>query len=274
MGLTELTYGTDWVYEIIPEVPGFEVSLRQARAIDGTLVIKALEGADMEVEGSIKIPVFIRTSSTIDVGIGYTDESGEEITVGYTDAGGNEYTVGYVAPGENSGIIMLSFSWKKLTETAARLDSSEKVLASFADDGILSIVEKRTVSTEMEKIRNEHSFYQSKYSALTSYPAYDSAYGSLVEYIEPLLSDMTISSPISRTEYKEKFNAYYSAVESIDKERSDNPTYTFVQNQSLPENPKYGDWFLCGKSWGNYKLGMIYTYNGSSWVADNDTEKS
>lgn len=298
MGLTELSYGTDWVYEIIPEVAGFEVTLKQSRALDGTLVVRALEGADMETEGSIKIPVFIRTTSTKEIGIGYTDGSGTEITVGYTDAGGNEYTIGYLEPDENSGIILLSFSWKKLTDTALRLDQGEKALAelddrlsddisdletrvsqnkavldSFASDNVLSVPEKRSVYSEIERIKNEHSFYQTNNSAFTKYAAYNTAYNALISYITPLLSDMASASSVTRTEFTSKFNAYYSALEALSKEISDTPTYTFVENQTLPSNPKYGDYFLCGKAWSVYSLGLIYTYNGSSWVRDDDHVK-
>lgn len=275
-GLEELVYGDQWVFGIIEQVPGFRISIESAtRSFTGSLKITALEGTDMAENGTIKIPIFLRTSSTQDINIGYVDDNNIEVVIGY-DKNGKEISIGYVESDEQSGVIILSFGYNKLVDTAVRLAKSETFIEDIANDNMVSVTEKKILVNSYEEIKNEYFNYSSSYNSLVSYTEYKRKYDDLSEYLDEILKDMTISTVIERDVFNEKFNSYYNSRNTLEKEITDNPTYTYVDSQSkLPSSPKYGDYILVGFNSTAFTKGLIYTYRGVSkgWQRDDDPDK-
>lgn len=264
-GLQSLNYGTDWEYGVIPLIPGFLTT----KKTDGTLEVTALEGADLVESGSMQIPVFIRSSKNIEVTIGYDD-----VVVGYTDNAGVIHTVGYTEAGEDTGTVILSFGWRKLTDTAVRLAKSENFASDIADDDKVTPAEKKFLSMTMEQINSEFETYTRYYSNCVSYADYLASYNAWKSYTDGILEDMASTDSISRDEFNELYNAYCDSKTDLEAEFSANPTYSKIDSLSqIPASPKYGDYFLCNFDSEQYSKGMIYTYNGTSWALDNSPEK-
>ena len=273
-GLQALEYGKDWSYGILTPPAGFKMVLDPDRS-NGELVITALEGADMAVDGVIDIPVFIKSSKDIEHRIGYVNAQGEEIYIGYED-GGVSSEAGYITPGEDSGTITLHFRYQKLTDVAARLAQSENFIRDISMDSRVTPAEKRYLQTIMRQIDAEHESYSKSYSEASAYPQYDSAYAALRYYIGPLLADPSSTSSIDRKTFNLKFDAYYTALSNLDKEAFANPTYygRLKSASAMPSSPKKGDYFLCDFTGSTYLRGCTYKWNGSAWNPSYDMDES
>lgn len=264
-GLQSLNYGTDWEYGVIPLTEGIITRKRP----DGVLEVTALEGADLAESGSMQIPVFIRSSKNLEVTIGYDD-----VAVGYTDNAGVIHTIGYTEAGEDTGEVILSFGWKKLTDTALRLAKSENFAEDIASDNKVTPAEKKFLAMTMDQIRTEFETYSRFYSDCVSYPEYLASYNAWKTYTDGLLADMTTTDSINREVFTELYEAYCEGKTRLETEFSANPTYSMVDSyEQIPFNPKRGDYFLCNFDSEQYSKGMIYSFNGEGWRLDNSPEK-
>lgn len=273
-GLQALEYGKDWSYGILTSPPGFSMTL-DPDSSSGELVITALEGADMAVDGVIDIPVFIKSSKNIEHRIGYVNAQGEEIYIGYEENGVSA-EIGYLTPREDSGTITMHFRYQKLTDVAARLAQSENFIRDISMDSRVTPAEKRYLKTVMRQIKAEYDSYTASFSKESSYASYKSAYTSLVEYITPILADTSSTTSIDRNTFNARFDAYYKALSRLDRDVYSNPTYAgrLKSASDIPSSPKKGDYFLCDFGSQTYIRGCTYKWTGESWKPSFDMDES
>ncbi|MCI7071276.1 MAG: DUF1542 domain-containing protein [Bacteroides pyogenes] len=104
----------------------------------------------------------------------------------------------------------------RVADAKSEADKANALLSDIANDSKLTPTEKREASREWEEIKIERSKnieLANKYKA--SKTAYENAYNALNSYITPLLADTSATSEISKTEFTNKFKAYYEAREAL-----------------------------------------------------------
>ncbi|WP_394287274.1 hypothetical protein [Bacteroides pyogenes] len=104
----------------------------------------------------------------------------------------------------------------RITNAKSEADKANALLSDIANDSKLTPTEKREASREWEEIKIEKAKnvgLADKYKA--SKTAYENAYNALNSYITPLLADTSATSDISKTEFTNKFKAYYEAREAL-----------------------------------------------------------
>lgn len=104
----------------------------------------------------------------------------------------------------------------RITNAKSEADKANALLSDIANDSKLTPTEKREASREWEEIKIEKAKnvgLADKYKA--SKTAYENAYNALNSYITPLLADTSATSDINKTEFANKFKAYYEAREAL-----------------------------------------------------------
>lgn len=104
----------------------------------------------------------------------------------------------------------------RVTDAKSEADKANALLSDIANDSKLTPTEKREASREWEEIKIEKAKnvgLADKYKA--SKTAYENAYNALNSYITPLLADTSATSDINKTEFTNKFKAYYEAREAL-----------------------------------------------------------
>lgn len=104
----------------------------------------------------------------------------------------------------------------RVADAKSEADKANALLADIANDSKLTPTEKREASREWEEIKIERSKnieLANKYKA--SKTAYENAYNALNSYITPLLADTSTTSDINKSEFTNKFKAYYEAREAL-----------------------------------------------------------
>ncbi|MGR4860042.1 GA-like domain-containing protein [Bacteroides pyogenes] len=104
----------------------------------------------------------------------------------------------------------------RVADAKSEADKANALLSDIANDSKLTPAEKREASREWEEIKIEKAKnvgLADKYKA--SKTAYENAYNALNSYITPLLADTSATSDISKTEFTNKFKAYYEAREAL-----------------------------------------------------------
>ncbi len=104
----------------------------------------------------------------------------------------------------------------RITNAKSEADKANALLSDIANDSKLTPTEKREASREWEEIKIEKAKnvgLADKYKANKT--AYESAYNALNSYITPLLADTSATSDINKTEFTNKFKAYYEAREAL-----------------------------------------------------------
>ncbi|WP_339823418.1 hypothetical protein NST45_18395 [Paenibacillus sp. FSL R7-0163] len=117
---------------------------------------------------------------------------------------------------------------------------------NIVTDGKLTGIEKLTVLGERTRIMSEYTKLLDQANAYKKtsrddtiridIPPFTSAYNALITYLEPLLSNMTITSDINRDEFIQKFKAYFDAVVQIVQGINDSIKYSSVQLGSYYNN--------------------------------------
>lgn len=154
-------------------------------------------------------------------------------------------------------------------------------------DGKLTPIEKLTLKQEWETIQTE--YLKLKYQAeLYEYsdrdkrtishidiPPFIAAYQSLGNYVEPLLADMNVTTPVDRNEFKAKFQGYYDQAKRIINEITNVLKYNSWQF-GVPYNKITMDaqnGLLVERSDNKFKAIFNATHgillqknNGSSWI--------
>ena len=91
-------------------------------------------------------------------------------------------------------------------------NTANSLLSDMSNDGKLTSVEKQQVKLEWDAIVTEYSKNVTQASAFSvSSSSYTSAYNSLNTYITPLLSNLTTTSDIAGSTFRNNFNTYYAA---------------------------------------------------------------
>ncbi|MEK4451300.1 phage tail protein [Paenibacillus sp. FSL L8-0506] len=113
-------------------------------------------------------------------------------------------------------------------------------------DGKLTGIEKLQVLGEKTRIMSEYTklLDQANSYKTTSRDSkividilpFTTAYNALISYLNPLLTEMTITSDINRDEFIQKFKTYYDAVVTIVNAINDSIKYSSVQLGSLYNN--------------------------------------
>ncbi|MGR4858664.1 hypothetical protein ABLT32_06255 [Bacteroides pyogenes] len=104
----------------------------------------------------------------------------------------------------------------RVADAKSEADKANALLADIANDSKLTPTEKREASREWEEIKIEKAKnieLADKYKA--SKTAYENAYNALNSYITPLLADTSTTSDINKSEFTNKFKAYYEAREAL-----------------------------------------------------------
>lgn len=104
----------------------------------------------------------------------------------------------------------------RVADAKSEADKANALLSDIANDSKLTPTEKREASREWEEIKIEKAKnvgLADKYKA--SKTAYENAYNALNSYITPLLADTSATSDINKTEFTNKFKAYYEAREAL-----------------------------------------------------------
>lgn len=108
-------------------------------------------------------------------------------------------------------------------------------------DGKLTPIEKLTLKQEWETIQTEYQklLYQAnQYKTskrdnhtriLIDIPPFVAAYEDLGNYVEPLLADMTVTTPVDREVFKNKFQKYYDEARRIINEITNALKYSSLQ---------------------------------------------
>ncbi|MEK4207160.1 hypothetical protein [Paenibacillus sp. FSL R10-2788] len=113
-------------------------------------------------------------------------------------------------------------------------------------DGKLTAIEKLQVLGERTRIMSEYIKLLDQANAYKKtsrddtiridIPPFTAAYNALITYLEPLLSNMTITSDINRDEFIQKFKAYFDQVVQIVQGINDSIKYSSVQLGSYYNN--------------------------------------
>ncbi|MDY5433707.1 hypothetical protein [Bacteroides pyogenes] len=104
----------------------------------------------------------------------------------------------------------------RVADAKSEADKANALLSDIANDSKLTPTEKREAAREWEEIKIEKTKnigLADKYKA--SKTAYENAYNALNSYITPLLADTSATSDINKTEFTNKFKAYYEAREAL-----------------------------------------------------------
>ena len=107
-------------------------------------------------------------------------------------------------------------------ETQELAKINEKLLADIANDNKLTPSEKQSVLKEFQGIIAEYKVIieQAKYYGLI-YTNYDSSYNELLEYLNPLLNDLSSTSDITGIVFRQYFINYYIERQKLQKSISD-----------------------------------------------------
>lgn len=280
-GLQEMEYLAEngWEYGAIVPPEGFTVSVNTQ---SGVITITALEGSVMPDNGRIEIPVFIHSQTNIEYFIGYigNQRSATEYYMGYD----NKF-LGYLTPDEN-GYYYTYFNFQKLTETAIKLAALNTKVDHYweilSDDLKITIAEKETLRLLLNSVRAEYDGYTARYSNHTKYNAYKNAYDQLNEAVSTILAFAgiyTFYDQAAKDAFNQKFTNYYNTKSALDAEIASVSTNfggLSTVNQINEKNPKPTDYFV----WigpdqteiGTLSLrtGLVYCWNGTAWVQDND----
>lgn len=104
----------------------------------------------------------------------------------------------------------------RVADAKSEADKANALLSDIANDSKLTPTEKREAAREWEEIKIEKTKnigLADKYKA--SKTAYENAYNALNSYITPLLADTSATSDINKSEFTNKFKAYYEAREAL-----------------------------------------------------------
>ena len=106
------------------------------------------------------------------------------------------------------------------TQELAKIN--EKLLADIANDNKLTPSEKQSILKEFQGIIAEYKVIieQAKYYGLI-YTNYDSSYNELLEYLNPLLNDLSSTSDITGIVFRQYFINYYTERQKLQKSISD-----------------------------------------------------
>lgn len=99
-----------------------------------------------------------------------------------------------------------------ISNVDVKAEESKKKLSDMANDGMLTSVEKLETQKEWEAIKGEYPLIVAqadKYKV--NKDAYVSNYNTLRDYITPILTNMSETSTINRTTFKNVFTYYYNA---------------------------------------------------------------
>lgn len=106
-------------------------------------------------------------------------------------------------------------------------------------DGKLTPIEKLTLKTEWEKIQIEYHKLLSQAEEyktstrdskiLIDIPPFTNAFIELGNYVEPLLADMSVTTPVDRDEFEYYFNNYFEQARRIVNEITDALKYSSLQ---------------------------------------------
>ena len=169
--------------------------------------------------GSNGLTPYFHVKYSDDGGLTFTSNSGE--TPG---AYIGTYTDFYLADSTS----VASYTWAKILDTQAM-----ELLTEMADDSKLTATEKKVVKREWTVIYDEYNGIISSTSnyGVSDHTAYTNAHYALRTYIEPLLSNLTITSNIDRTVFLAKFQTYYAEKEAL--------LNLFVQYSASSTNGKF-----------------------------------
>ena len=107
-------------------------------------------------------------------------------------------------------------------ETKELAKINEKLLADIANDNKLTPSEKQSILKEFQGITAEYKVIieQAKYYGLI-YTNYDNNYNELTEYLNPLLDNLSSTSDITGTIFRQHFINYYTEKQKLQKNISD-----------------------------------------------------
>lgn len=169
------------------------------------------------------------------------------------------------------------------TEAQNSADRANSKLEDIASDNKLTPSEKQSTKKEWEEIVNEKpkNITQAQLFGI-EFADYENKYNLLSSYITPLLSDLNSTSDINGSEFRTKFNDYYSARQTLlnnitkkAKELADNAqadatialgnAKIFYQNDPPTSGMKENDlWYDTND--GN----QPYIYKGGKWISARD----
>lgn len=280
-GLQELEYLSDdgWEYGAIVAPAGFDIAVDTQ---SGIITITALEGSVMPETGRIEIPVFIHSQTNTEYVVGYVgnQRSATEYYIGYDNK-----ALGYLTPDEN-GYYYTYFNFQKLTQTAVKLAALNTKVDHYweipVSDLIVTVAEKETLRILLNSVQAEYQGYASRYSNHTKYSAYASAYNQLNDAVSVILAYTGVYQfydEAAKNTFTGKFENYYSAKAALDEEIASVSTNfggLSTVNQINEKHPKPTDYFVWigedNTALGTILLrtGLVYCWNGSAWVVDND----
>ncbi len=124
---------------------------------------------------------------------------------------------------------------ERIVDVTTSVHDVNQAIEDMANDNILSIVEKKSVSVEIETIKVKYeNLAEFATNNQIDFVDYKTAYDALIAYTTPILARIDANSVIVRDTYKKKFTDYYAAetafLNSISQEIKDLLNSTIVDN--------------------------------------------
>lgn len=112
----------------------------------------------------------------------------------------------------DAGTAYKSTDWRDAGYTDdTQANNALQRLTDMASDNIISPAEKVRLSYEMATIKVDYSTWRAKASlAECDTTAFDTAYSALLTYTNAILNNLSVNSTVNKTEYTNKFTAYYT----------------------------------------------------------------
>lgn len=276
-GLQEIAFGPDG-WEFGPLIPpaGFTVSTDN----EGYLHITTKAGSDMAINGAMEILLYVHTTDDVPYEIGYTAETRAETTIGDPLAG---WDIGYYVPGDE-GYFYEYFNFQKLIESAVKIAGLSTKLDGYwnelTSDLVITVTEKNVLTRLINELTAEYNNYTKKYSSLSYYTNYRTAYNNLLSGVNTVLNypgNYHFASEQAKNSFNQLFSNYNLARALLDEQIATTPVYkgAITSTSQIPTNIPVGSYILWGGNnqvWNGMWLykGMNYKYTGSEWVQDDD----
>ena len=103
---------------------------------------------------------------------------------------------------------------RRLADVRAKADKANSDIADMADDGKLTPLEKTQISREVETIKSEYPIMVAQantYGASDEKNTYTARYNSLINFVNPLLANMSVTSDLNIATFKAAFKDYYTS---------------------------------------------------------------
>lgn len=98
-------------------------------------------------------------------------------------------------------------------DTQSQIDGINASIAEMSNDNLLTAEEKQIVKKDLDICTNEKTQFDataSAYGITTEKNNYDTSYNTLYGYVNPLVSDLTKTSPVVGTQLRGDFSDYFS----------------------------------------------------------------